>query len=85
MELVSNLQDVKPGDLVVTSGVDGIFPKGYAIGWIEAAERGSGLYLTLSVRPAVDFNSLEEVLVVLVPPGPAVSEDEPPRGSEAGK
>jgi rod shape-determining protein MreC len=76
MELVSNLQDVKPGDLVITSGVDGIYPKGYAIGWVEAAERGRGLYLTVSIRPAVDFNSLEEVLVVLVPPRSALADDE---------
>jgi rod shape-determining protein MreC len=85
MELVSNLQDVKSGDLVVSSGVDGIYPKGYAIGWVETAERGKGLYLTISVRPAVDFNSLEEVLVVLVPPGPAVSDEEKPAGSEADR
>jgi rod shape-determining protein MreC len=85
MELVSNLQDVKPGDLVVTSGVDGIYPKGYAIGWVEAAERGRGLYLTISVRPAVDFNSLEEVLVVLVPPRSALVDDETKVKSEGRK
>jgi rod shape-determining protein MreC len=67
MDMVSNLADVKPGDRVVASGVDGIFPKGYGIGTIEKAERGSGLYLAISVKPGVDFSSLEEVLVVLVP------------------
>jgi rod shape-determining protein MreC len=72
MELVSNLSDVKDGDLVVASGVDGIYPKGYAIGHIERAARGTGLYLTIAVRPTVDFSSLEEVLVVLSPPRPAV-------------
>lgn len=71
MELVSNLADVKAGDLVVASGVDGIYPKGYAIGHVEKAERGGGLYLTITVRPTVDFSSLEEVLVVLTPPRPA--------------
>ena len=78
MEMVSKLADVKEGDLVVSSGIDGIYPKGYAIGWIETIERGSGLYLGLTVRPAVDFNSLEEVLVVLMPPRPAVMDDEKP-------
>ena len=67
MDLVSNLADVKPGDLVVASGVDGIYPKGFAIGHIESSDRGSGLYRAISVRPAVNFSSLEEVLVVLVP------------------
>lgn len=77
MELVSNQQDVKAGDLVVTSGIDGIYPKGYAIGWVERAERvTSGLYQNIWIRPAVDFSSLEEVLVVLVPPRPALTDDE---------
>jgi rod shape-determining protein MreC len=75
MELVSNLADVKPGDLVVASGVDGIYPKGYSIGRVEHAERGSGLYLTLQVRPGVDFSSLEEVLVVLTPARPATPDE----------
>ncbi len=71
MELVSSLADVKAGDLVVASGVDGIYPKGYAVGYVEKAERGGGLYLSITVRPTVDFSSLEEVLVVLTPPRPA--------------
>ena len=76
MELVSILGDVKAGDSVVASGVDGIYPKGYRIGWVERADRGTGLYLSISVRPGVDFSSLEEVLVVLVPPtGAARGED----------
>lgn len=85
MELVSNLQDVKPGDLVITSGMEGIYPKGYAIGWVEAAEDGRGLYQTITVRPAVDFSSLEEVLVVLIPPRPALTDSEPSAGGDASK
>jgi rod shape-determining protein MreC len=72
---VSNQADVKPGDLVVASGVDGIYPKGFAIGRVESSERGSGLYRAISVRPSVDFSSLEEVLVVLVPPRSAQAEE----------
>jgi rod shape-determining protein MreC len=85
MELVSNLQDVKPGDLVITSGMEGIYPKGYAIGWVEAAEDGRGLYQNITIRPAVDFSSLEEVLVVLVPPRPALTDTESPGGGDASK
>jgi rod shape-determining protein MreC len=76
MELVSNLADVQPADLVVTSGVDGIFPKGYILGTVEKSEKGPGLYRVITVKPAVDFSSLEEVLVVLVPPRPALTEVE---------
>ena len=75
MDLVSNQADVKAGDLVVASGVDGIYPKGFAIGHVETSERGSGLYLAITVRPVVDFSSLEEVLVVLVPPRSAQPDD----------
>ena len=74
MDLVSNLADVQVGDLVVTSGVDGIYPKGFAIGKVESSERGPGLYRNIAVRPLVDFRSLEEVLVVLLPPRPATPE-----------
>jgi rod shape-determining protein MreC len=77
MEMVTNLSDVKAGDPVVASGVDGIYPKGYLIGRVEFASRGGGLYQTINVRPAVDFSGLEEVLVVLVPPR-AATRDEPP-------
>jgi rod shape-determining protein MreC len=77
MELVSNLNDVKAGDTVVASGVDGIFPKGYLIGRVESANnRGGGLYQTITVRPAVDFSSLEAVLVVLVPPRAAMRDED---------
>lgn len=78
MDLVSNLADVKAGDRVIASGVDGIYPKGFAIGQIESSDRGSGLYRALTVRPAVDFSSLEEVLVVLVAARSATPEDSVP-------
>lgn len=68
MELVSNLADVKTGDNVVASGIDGIYPKGYLIGWIARADQGGGLYRSVTIRPGVDFSTLEQVLVVLVPP-----------------
>ena len=71
MELVSNLAEVTVNDAIVTSGVDGIYPKGYTIGWVDSVARGPGLYQIITVRPAVDFSSLEEVLVVLVPARPA--------------
>ncbi len=77
MEFVSNLADVKTGDVVIASGVDGIYPKGFAIGRVESVKRGAGLYLEITVRPSVDFSSLEEVLVVKLPPRAATSEESP--------
>jgi rod shape-determining protein MreC len=67
MELVSNLAEVEEGELIVASGVDGIYPRGFAIGRVETARRGAGLDQDITVRPTVDFARLEEVLVVLVP------------------
>jgi rod shape-determining protein MreC len=67
MEYVSEVADVVKGDLVVTSGIDGIFPKGFVIGAVESVEKAGGTYKRIVVRPAVDFRSLEEVLVVLTP------------------
>lgn len=67
MEYVSEVADVMVGDLIVTSGIDGIYPKGYLIGSIEAMEKGGGAYTRITVKPAVDFASLEEVLIVLTP------------------
>lgn len=67
LEYVSEIADVAVGDVVVTSGIDGIFPKGFIIGRVEAIERSGRAYRRIAVRPAVDFSSLEEVLLVLTP------------------
>lgn len=68
MEYVSNLEDVKIGDMVVTSGTDGIYPKGFPIGEVSMVRRGSGLYRMIAVRPVVDFSDIEDVLVIVSEP-----------------
>lgn len=75
LEYVSNFAEVREGDRVVTSGIDGIYPKGFPIGQVESAEPGPTLDQVIRVRPVVDFSSLEEVLVVLVPAIGAGSEE----------
>jgi rod shape-determining protein MreC len=72
MELVSNLADVAVGDVIVASGVDGIYPRGFTIGTVEKSERGPSLHRLIAVRPAVDFSSVENVLIVLVPSRSAI-------------
>jgi len=67
LDYVSEIADIVAGDVVVTSGIDGIYPKGFVIGRVESVEKTSGAYKTIMVRPAVDFSSLEEVLVILTP------------------
>jgi len=57
---------MRPGDEVATSGMDGIFPRGLAVGRIEAVEQGDqGLFLEARVVPSVNFSEVEEVLVIL--------------------
>ena len=82
MNYVSGTADVKIGDAVVTSGIDGIYPKGLVIGQIESLERGSGDFGAIVVRPVVDFSSVEAVLVVVTPPV-AAEEDVPPNAGQA--
>jgi rod shape-determining protein MreC len=67
MDYVSGSSEVKAGDVVVTSGIDGIYPKGFVIGQIQSVKRGAGEYSSIVIRPAVDFSALEAVLIVVTP------------------
>lgn len=78
-DYVPTLADVRVGDVVVTSGLDGIYPKGYVIGHVTAVQRGPTGYALIRVGPAVDFSALEELLVVMDTPPSAA-----PGGEGAG-
>ena len=80
LQYVLGTSDVKVGDVVVTSGIDGIYPKGFVIGRVEFVEKAGGSYREVRIRPAVDFTSLEDVLVVLTPQAPDV---QPPAAAAA--
>lgn len=59
-------EDVRDGDLVLSSGMDKIFPTGVLIGTITRVRREtSGLFQEAELQPAVDFYTLEEVLIIL--------------------
>lgn len=77
LNYVSGTADVQVGDTVVTSGIDGIYPKGFVIGQIQSLQRAAGGFDTIVLRPAVDFSSIEAVLVVTTPPV-AVDEEATP-------
>jgi rod shape-determining protein MreC len=69
LKFVKRTERLEVGDLVVTSGMDRVFPKGLPIGHIAAIDkRGQSLFQYATVEPTVDFARLEEVLVVRVPP-----------------
>jgi rod shape-determining protein MreC len=67
LDYLSQQVDVAVGEKVLTSGLDNVFPEGYLIGTVETADP-PGLKRRITVRPAVDFSSLELVLVLLVEP-----------------
>lgn len=66
---------VNPGDVIITSGVGGLLPRGLIIGQVESvAYQEAQLFQEAVVRPAVDFRRLETVLVVTDFPAPDLSE-----------
>jgi len=59
-------EQVAPGETLLTSGGDQIFPKGLPLGRVaKVAGTDSGLFLNIKVKPAANLGRLEEVLVVL--------------------
>lgn len=72
------LQDVRVGDIVVTSGVGAKFPEGMPVGRVAKVQNHrQGLYVEAQVEPYVRFNQLEEVLVLI-----KTSKDSPPTRRE---
>lgn len=64
LKYVPDRADVAVGDLVVTSGLDRVYPKGLVVGRVRFVGKGSGLFRDIRVEPSARFDSLEEVLVV---------------------
>lgn len=65
LKYVSKTQDVQVGDIVVSSGMGGVFPKGWLIGRVIRVDRqDGGLFLKIYVAPFTDFSKLEEVMIL---------------------
>ena len=64
MRFVPKFSDVLHGDRVVTSGIDGVFPRGFGVGRVSAITEAPDGTQTIHLEPELDFRSLEEVLVV---------------------
>jgi len=67
LEYVEKGLDVEVGDQVITSGTDGIFPKGLMLGRVSSVKNAgeSTLFQAIEVEPEVDLQGLEKVLIVL--------------------
>jgi rod shape-determining protein MreC len=67
LEFVPKSADVQVGDLVLASGLVGLYPKGLVFGKVTAAnKKNPGVFQEIEVSPNVDLSTLEEVLVVKV-------------------
>jgi rod shape-determining protein MreC len=87
LEYVSTHEDVAEGDLLVTSGQDGIYAKGLPVAVVDKVGDARGILRSIQAAPRVDFRKLEEVLILLrsdiplpEPPAPP-----PPASSGAGQ
>jgi rod shape-determining protein MreC len=66
LKYISRAEEVRTGDVVVSSGLSGVFPKGLLIGFVTGTSRSEGgLFQRIDVAPAVDFEKLEEVLALI--------------------
>lgn len=65
MKYIPPLSQIQSGDVIVTSGLTGGFPRGLVIGEVQDTEEGPGeLFQSAAIRPMVDFTKLEEVLII---------------------
>lgn len=67
MRFVKQNEEVRVGELVLTSGLDLSFPKGIPVGRVTSVEYGSNSMLEIQVKPLVVFDKLEEVLLLQNP------------------
>ena len=67
---IATTSRVQVGDVIESAGIDGIYPRGVAIGRIASVARGSNMFLEIRVTPAARFSQLTDVLVLA--PSPAL-------------
>ena len=67
-EYVLRKHNIKVGDVIVTTGLDGVFPKGQRVGHVFLkVKRGSGNFKELIITPYVNFENINELMVLLNP------------------
>lgn len=64
LDYVPRQADVKPGDQVLTAGIDGVYPRGIPIGTVVKVERGGQLFHRIHVATAVDLGALDQVYLL---------------------
>ncbi len=66
LHYIGNSVPVSVGDVVLSSGLDGIFPKGLVLGKVVEVQKGKGVFQSIKVEPTVDLIRLEEVSVLMM-------------------
>jgi rod shape-determining protein MreC len=64
LNYISNTEQVELGDWVVTSGLDGVYPKGLPVGKVVESRKGNSVFLIIKVEASTDLIHLEEVSVM---------------------
>jgi rod shape-determining protein MreC len=65
LDYVPSQADVRPGDQVLTAGIDGVYPRGIPVGTVASVEPGGQqLFHRIQLAPAVDFGTLDQVYLL---------------------
>ena len=65
LKYIAKTETVSPGNIVISSGLSGVFPKGLLIGAVTNVDKtDSGLFQKIDVAPFVDFARIEEVMII---------------------
>ena len=77
LKYLRRAEEVAVGDVVVTSGLSGNFPKGLMVGEIKKVDKkGHGVFQYAELVPSVDLTQLEEVFVIMEPLSPSQIQEE---------
>ncbi len=80
MSFVPLQADVQVGDLVVTAGIDGVYPLGIPVGTVTEVSPGNELFHRIRLVPRVDFGVLDQVYVLQRDPVPETAREALPDG-----
>jgi rod shape-determining protein MreC len=64
LDYVPRQADVRPGDRILTAGIDGVYPRGIPLGTVVKVENGGQLFHSIQVAPAVDLGTLDQVYLL---------------------
>jgi rod shape-determining protein MreC len=79
--------DLQPGDLLISTGLGGVFPPGYPVAQVTRIKRAGSMFATVDARPTAGLDRAREVLLVWfrAPPASApVAAEAPPEASPPG-